>query len=400
MEIDLVRHYLPGTTMLLELDVLAPFERITQIVGLAVGKAILKLTADPDTEPGDYSKQRARRDRLRALVMHLARGRRTLVICQMHVEDAFDDIPNVETAHYGAIEGLDCYGGVEVIVTIGRAMPNPGSIELTGSALTGNAVEVGDRMNQQRTIRLKDGTERTLDCKEYRNNDANMLCRAIIEAGVVQALGRSRGVNRTAQTPVEAFVILDDMTLPVPVDAVAHVCDVEPNEIDAMVARGLVPEWPGDAAKLYADLFKSKGAAEYRYRRDARVAAMLAAASYSGNTGSSNRTDRVGAINNTSYSANTACTLVCRYQLAGRRQRVRRALLSAGTPAADVRARLDAALGPLALFEVVASADQQSGAAEPCEPLSGTVLAARLVARSSHMNPARRFFCEELPLCA
>jgi hypothetical protein len=243
-------------------------------------------------------------------------------------------------------------------------MPNPGSIELTGSALTGKAVEVGDRKNQQRTIRLKDGTERILHCKEYHNDDANLLCRAIIEAGVVQALGRSRAVNRTAHNPVEAFVILDDMTLPVPVDAVEHACDVEPNEVDAMVARGPIPEWPGDAAKLYPDLFKNKGAAEYRYRRDHRVAAMFAAASYSGNTassaaasyssntGSSDRTGRVGAIDNISYSEKTVCSFVCRYQLAGRRQRVRRALLSAGISAADARARIGAALGQLALFEV------------------------------------------------
>jgi hypothetical protein len=44
--------------------------------------------------------------------------------------------------------------------------------------------------------------------------------------------------------------------------------------------------------------------------------------------------------------------LVCRYQLAGRRQRVRRAPLSADVSTADARARIEAALGPLALFEV------------------------------------------------
>jgi hypothetical protein len=364
MQIELVRHYLPDITMLLELDVLAPFERITQIVGLAVGKKILELPAD-ENDP-KYAKQKARRDRLVALVTHLARGRRTLVICQKHVEGAFDNVPNVETAHYGAIEGLDCFGDVEVIFTIGRPMPNPGSVELTGSALTGKVVNAGDRKNRQRTIRLKDGTERDLHCKEYDNDDANLLCRAIIEAGVIQALGRSRAVNRTARNPVEAFVVLDDMTLPVPVDAVEHVCDVEPNAVDAMVARGLIPEWPGDAAAIYPDLFKNKSAAEYRYRRDHRVAAMFAAASYSsntgsssaasysGNTGSPDRTGRVGAIDNISYSEKMASSfpLVCRYQLAGRRQRVRRALLSADVSTADARARIEAALGPLALFEV------------------------------------------------
>ena len=90
-------------------------------------------------------------------------------------------------------------------------------------------------------------------------------------------------MNRTPQNPVEAFVILDDLTLPIPIDALAHVSDVEPNEIDEMMARGLVPEWPADATRLYPDLFKNRKAADYRYRRDGRVPAMFAAMSCSEN---------------------------------------------------------------------------------------------------------------------
>ena len=100
MEIELVRHHLPDITMSPELELLAPYERIAQIVGLAVGKKILALPAS-NKDP-KYAKQQARRDRLRALVMHLARGRRTLVISQKDVEAVFADIPNVATAHYGA----------------------------------------------------------------------------------------------------------------------------------------------------------------------------------------------------------------------------------------------------------------------------------------------------------
>jgi hypothetical protein len=165
-------------------------------------------------------------------VTRLARGRRTLLICQKHVEDVFAEIPHVATAHFGAIEGLDKYGDVEVLITIGRPMPSPSSIELSGSALTGKAVTDGERTKQQWPILLKDGTMRVLQCKGYDNDDANLLCRSIAQGGVLQALGRSRAVNRTAQNPVEAFVVLDDLTLPIPVDAAVHVSDVEPNEID------------------------------------------------------------------------------------------------------------------------------------------------------------------------
>ena len=170
---------------------------------------------------------------------------------------------------------------MEVLITIGRPMPSPSSIEMSGSALTGNAVTVGERKKQVRLIRLKDGTERPLHCNGYDNSDANLLCRAIAEGGVLQALGRSRAVNRTPENPVKAFVVLDDLTLPIAIDALAHVSDVEPNEIDEMMTRGLVPEWPADATRLYPDLFKNQKAADYRYRRDGRVPAMFAAASYS-----------------------------------------------------------------------------------------------------------------------
>jgi hypothetical protein len=377
MEIDLVRHHLPRITMLLALDVLAPHERITQIMGLAVGKKILALPADEGS--AGYAKQKARRDRLRALVIHLARGRRTLVISQMHVEEVFADIPNIETAHYGAIEGLDRYGDVEVLVTIGRPMPSPSSIEMSGSALTGLPVMVGERKKQARSIRFKDGSERQLHCKGYASDDANLLCRAIAEGGVMQALGRSRAVNRTPQTPIEAFAVLDDATLPVQIDAVAHITDIEPNAIDEMIARGLVPEWPGDAVRFHPDLFKDRRAAGYRYRRDGRVAAMFAAKSYSGfgltsaatsysGIGlSSAGSETNGAIKrDTSLRGFGLTSILCRFQLAGRTQRPRRALLSAQM-ALEARARIEAALGPLASFEIVA--DEATATTAPERPV-------------------------------
>ena len=366
MEIELVRYHLPYLTMLQEINVLAPHERITQIVGLAVGKKILALP-DEAKHPAAYAKQQARRHRLRRLVIHLARGRRTLVISQKQVEEVFENIPNVDTAHYGAIEGLDKYGDVEVLITIGRPMPSPSSIEMSGSALTGKPVTVGKREKQQRPVRFKDGSERTMQCKGYDNDDANLLARAIAEGGVLQALGRSRAVNRTADNPVEAFVVLDDLTLPVPIDALAHVTDVEPNEIDEMIARGLVLEWPADAARLFPDLLKYRKAADYRYRRDGRVPAVFAATSYSaigltsaagsysGLRLTSARGEPNGAIDRYSYSAFGLTS--CRFKSSGRGQRVRRALLSAEI-APGARARIEAALGELASFEVVTDEEQ------------------------------------------
>jgi hypothetical protein len=42
-----------------------------------------------------------------------------------------------------------------------------------------------------------------------------------------------------------------------PVDEVVEFADLEPDAIDQMAARGLVPQSGTDAAKLYPDLFPS-----------------------------------------------------------------------------------------------------------------------------------------------
>ena len=390
MEIDVVRHHLSRVAPLVELEVLAPYEHITQIVGLAVGKKILALP--PDQNDPNYTKQQQRRDRLRALVIHLARGRSTLVISQKLVEEVFDDIPLVDTAHFGAIEGLDKYGNVEVLITIGRPMPSPSSIEMSGSALIGKPVTVGDRVKQKRAIRFKDGTERLLHCGGYENPDAELLSRSIAQAGVLQALGRSRAVNRTQQNPVDAFVILDDLTLPIPVDAVVHVADVEPNEIDEMMARGLILEWPTDAARVHPDLFKDRKAADYRYRRDGRVPAMFAATSYSenGRTSAASfhsgvgrtsaRGEPNGAINNIIYRAFGLTSTLCRFKPTGRGQRERRALLSPEA-VSEARAQIEAALGELAFFELI-TGEEQPDPLNLVWSLPGT----NFRARSSHQD--------------
>ena len=95
-----------------------------------------------------------------------------------------------------------------------------------------------------------------------------MVRQAVPEAAIVQAVGRARGVNRTEADPVEVFLILDDTVVPgLEVDEVVEVADIEPGAIDHMIARGLVPQFPTDATKLYPDLFPSRSAAKMAYRR-------------------------------------------------------------------------------------------------------------------------------------
>jgi len=87
---------------------------------------------------------------------------------------------------------------------------------------------------------------------------------AVTEAAIIQAIGRARGVNRSAANPVDVYMILHDTTLPIAVDAVVQFEDLEPTKIDSMIERGLVPQWGADAAKLYPDLWPTAQAPKRR----------------------------------------------------------------------------------------------------------------------------------------
>ena len=96
-----------------------------------------------------------------------------------------------------------------------------------------------------------------------------MIRQAVTEAGVEQAIGRVRGVNRTAANPVEVFLVLHDVVLEgLSVDEVIDIADIEPDAIDEMLAMGWEPQMPGDAAKLCPGLFPSREAAKKAYQRD------------------------------------------------------------------------------------------------------------------------------------
>ena len=172
-----------------------------------------------------------------------------------------------------------------------------------------------------------------------------MIRQAVAEAGIVQAIGRVRGVNRTAENPVEVFMILHDTVTSLPVNEVVEFADLEPDAIDEMIARGLVPQFGSDAAKLYPDLFPNAAAAKraYRYHQLNVV------------RGTRRRGPGQGRSRETNPYRKESIRVcpparVARYQPSGRSQHRRLALVDpAKVP--DARAALEAVLGRLVLFE-------------------------------------------------
>ena len=83
---------------------------------------------------------------------------------------------------------------------------------------------------------------------------------AICEAQLVQAIGRARGVNRTADNPLK-IDILTNIVLPIEVDEVTTWEGIQPGPLEVMRAGGAVPSTYADMAAAYPDLFPSGGAA-------------------------------------------------------------------------------------------------------------------------------------------
>jgi len=212
-----------------------------------------------------------------------------------------------------------------------------------------------------RPIRLKSGAEVALLCRVFELPEAELIRQAVTEAAIIQAVGRARGVNRSADKPVEVYMILHDTTVPIAVDAVIEFGDLEPTKIDSMIERGLVPQWGADAAKLYPDLWPTAQAARKEYSRAgfdvARIhATCVTAPRRAENAGARSRCVTCPYKDIFIRKCHTP-HLLLRYHPNGRGQKARVALVDQAR-LAEARKQLEEALGPLARFEVLTGEDQ------------------------------------------
>jgi putative DNA primase/helicase len=344
LPLELVQNFLPDLGLACDLDVAAPHMRITQVTGMPVGKSSLK-PLPPGKRSADKEERVARkRQRLVEAVRHLVQGRRGLVITYQAIEGDFAGIDGLETAHFGAIEGIDRWRDVDVLITIGRPLPRPDDIQDMAAAVTGKPVIAGAPVEQECTILSGGLSGHILKRRIYTEPEAELVRQAVTEAAIEQAVGRVRGVNRTAANAVELFMVLGDTVLPgLPVDEVVTFGEIEPDSIDLMVARGLVPQLPTDAARLHPDLFPSHEAAKKAYQRD-RL-----------RTGRGRAGPRLGTWPNKKDSIRVCPQPPCvclLYQPAGRGQLQRFCMVDPGK-IPDPQAVLEVALGPLVRFERV-----------------------------------------------
>ena len=116
-----------------------------------------------------------------------------------------------------------------------------------------------------RGIALKDGTGVAVECAQHSDPLAEAVRWQVCEAELIQAIGRGRGVNRTAETPLDIDV-LADVVFPAAVDTVE---EWRPPGLDAVMgAEGVFLTRPADIAKAWPETWSSNQAVKDWLRQE------------------------------------------------------------------------------------------------------------------------------------
>ena len=212
--------------------------RITQVAGLPVGKSSLVpktpgkrkgKTKGTWTETPEEAEARVtrRRQGWSIAVRHIAQERRGLAIVYKDIED---DLP-ADRRHRD--RALRRHRGHR---RLGRrrgrghhrpAVAQPGRHRAYGGRHHRLA---GRRRSHDRTMAAGRAHRAFPQCRVYGEPEAEMIRQAVTEAAIEQAVGRVRGVNRTAANPVEVFVVLSDIVVPgMPVEEAVDFSCIEPD---------------------------------------------------------------------------------------------------------------------------------------------------------------------------
>ena len=236
-----------------EIEAAAPHMHVRLVTG-GFGKSALC------TDPAAAEDEQRRRQRKLADIVDYVRWHalrhslgRTLVVTYKDCEAAFADIPGVETAHFNAIAGLDVYRDVSLLVVIGRPLPRDSDLPPMAGALFGSEPK-GAYERSLAGVRMASGSTTAIRTLRHVNEQAQEIRAAICDDEVLQAIGRGRGVNRTADNPLEVH-LLTDVALPIAYECVRAWETEAPDIFQRMLLAGVAVDSPADAVALHPALF-------------------------------------------------------------------------------------------------------------------------------------------------
>ena len=276
---ELVSPYLPALAIAEPLGATTPHVRIRQVLGSPTSaKALTPGEEAPDRQ--HRTSRRHRRDlvtylRARAKELRRGEGKNLLVIGQKAAIDALRSEPlpaRVDSVHFNALSGIDRWGGVAGMVVLGRTLPAPVTVEALAIALTGRAPQREASASAwwygsvERRIRLAGRRSYAVLGEAHDDPVAEAIRWSICEGELIQAIGRGRGVNRSAADPLQ-IDLLTDIVLPITVDELLDWQDLVPARRDTMASRGVVLDNATDMARCFPDLWESADAARQDRRR-------------------------------------------------------------------------------------------------------------------------------------
>ena len=259
---ELARTILPDLEVT-EIAAETPHMRLRLITG-PFGKG--SLCDGPHADPAELQRRSNRRAECVDYVRwHARRFKRTLVIAYKDIEADFAGIPGVEAAHFNAIAGLDGYRDVGLLIVVGRPLPGTDDLGRLCAALFGHLLQ-GGYHKPLTGISMRAGPVRGVRATTHEDARAEVLRAAVCGDELIQAIGRGRGVNRTADNPLEVHV-LADVALPLVHDRLSDRDLEAPDVLQRMLLAGLAEDSPEHAARLHPELFVSVEAAKKAFQR-------------------------------------------------------------------------------------------------------------------------------------
>lgn len=209
----------------------SPYVKVRQILGAPVSARKLGIIDNEDSDaegeapctPKRVITDLLRLVRLRAAVVW---PRVVVVIAPMRLVEVLTEIglpENVETAHFGAVAGIDRWAKAAGLICVGRLQPGPAIVEPLAGIVTGTvpaAMPVNPKgggrwyLRDEGAIRLAGGRGVQVERIRHPDSMVEALRWQITEAGLIQAIGRLRALRRGPDAPAPTRDRAREMSLP------------------------------------------------------------------------------------------------------------------------------------------------------------------------------------------
>jgi putative DNA primase/helicase len=328
----------------------SPHVKIRQIVDRSMSHAAIAPKSEDDlAKASDAQKANAKTARsnaqkvkakLIADALHRYRGKPVVAVVPAATEAVWreDPIPSwLSILHYGNVTGLDDYGTCRAVYVVGRTLPSSSAVEAYAGTLTGVEPSQKGYRETRRELVCADGSGVVVTAWEHPDPLCEAIRRQVTEAGIIQAAGRGRGINRSADKPLDIALWTD---VAVPELGLVEAETWEAPSIEAeMLAAGCWIDLPSDAARIHPEIVKSPDSLKKARQRRIRDSSLL----------------------ETPISKCPSSSFRYRPSVSGRRD-IGSAVFLNAVSEAEARTYLEARLGPLALLERVQPASDMSEA--------------------------------------